>query len=84
MENHNNLLPDDMTIVEASAFWDEHSFADYESRLVELIYQPDGQTQLAISTTLLPKLQKYAAETGVSMETLVNLWIQEKLTAHTV
>lgn len=75
-------IPDNMTIEEASEFWDTHSVADYPFHVVQLEYQPEEKiTFVAIANDLLSQLEKRAKERGVSIETLVNLWIQEKLTA---
>ncbi|HEX7183134.1 MAG TPA: CopG family antitoxin [Thermoanaerobaculia bacterium] len=71
-----------MSIEEASDFWDTHSVADVPSSVVELEYSPEGRTTfVAIEDHLLDRLEKRARERGVSLETLVNLWLQEKLTA---
>jgi len=82
MPEKNNTLPEEMTIAEASAFWDTHSVADYSSHVVEMDYEPDERlTIVAIAANLSDALQRQAEESGVSIETLVNLWVQEKLTA---
>jgi predicted DNA binding CopG/RHH family protein len=82
MKNKGNLIPDDMAIMEASEFWDTHSVADYPSRVVQFEYTPEERmTFVAISAELLDQLQQRAKQSGISIETLVNLWIQEKLTA---
>ena len=82
MANKSDSLPEDMTIEEASEFWDTHSVADYPSHVVQLEYTPEGRmTFVAIANDLLAQLEKRAKERGVSIETLVNLWVQEKLTA---
>jgi hypothetical protein len=76
------LIPDEMSIAEASDFWDTHSVADYPSHIVTFDYEPDDQIAIiAIATELTDLLRKRAQESGVSTETLVNLWVQEKLTA---
>lgn len=75
-------MPDNMTIEEASEFWDTHSVADYPSRVVQFEFKPEGRTTfVAIADELLVQLQKRAKKSGISIETLINLWIQEKLTA---
>ncbi|KFD40581.1 hypothetical protein HY02_01010 [Peptococcaceae bacterium SCADC1_2_3] len=75
-----DAIPDDMTIEEASEFWDNHSVADYPSRMVRIEYNPEGKvTFIAISNELLKTLDQKAKKEGISVETLVNLWIQEKL-----
>lgn len=82
MANKIDPIPDDMTIEQASEFWDTHSVADYPSHVVQLEYMPEERiTFVAIANDLLAQLGKRAKECGVSIETLVNLWIQEKLTA---
>lgn len=75
-------IPENMTIREASEFWDSHSVADYPSHVVEMVYAPDDQIAvIAIAAELVDSLKNRAQESGVSIETLVNLWVQEKLTA---
>ena len=81
MANKIEPVPNNMAIEEASEFWDTHSVADYPSHVVELEYKPEERiTFVAIANELLSKLEKKAKENGVSIETLINMWIQEKLT----
>ena len=80
MAAEKDQIPDEMSIREASAFWDEHSVADYPSHVVELAYAPDDRiTVVAIAADLAEVLKKRAQDNAVSVETLVNLWIQDKL-----
>ena len=80
MANKKDPLPENMTIEDASKFWDTHSIADYDSQVVRLEYKPEGRTTfVAIADDLLRRLEKEAKRRGVSVETLVNLWIQERL-----
>jgi len=75
-------IPKNMTIEEASEFWDIHSVADYPSHVVQFEYRPEEQiTFVAIANDLLRQLEKQAKKQGASIETLINLWIKEKLTA---
>jgi hypothetical protein len=70
-----------MSFEEASEYWDTHSTADVPSRVVEMEYVPEGHTMfVAIEDHLLHRLAESAKQRGVSVETLVNLWLQEKLT----
>ncbi len=81
MENKVGPIPNNMTIEEASEFWDTHSVANYPSHVVQFDYKPEERiTFVAVANELLSQLDKRAKQTGVSIETLVNLWIQEKLT----
>lgn len=80
MANKIDPIPDNMTIHEASEFWDTHSAADYPSNIVQFEYKPEERiTFVAIADDLLNKLERRAKKSGISIETLVNLWIQEKL-----
>lgn len=80
MGNKIDPIPDDMTIHEASEFWDTHSVADYPSDVVQFEYKPQEHvTFVAISNDFLDQLGVKAKKSGISIETLVNLWIQEKL-----
>jgi hypothetical protein len=73
-------LPENMTILEASEFWDNHSVADYPSHIVEMEYAPTDRVAIvAIAADMVGQLEKRAQENGISIETLVNLWVQEKL-----
>jgi len=82
MANKIDPIRDDMTIEEASEFWDTHSVADYPSHIVQLKYKPEERiTFVAISNDLLSQLEKRAKKRGVSIETLVNLWVQEKVSS---
>ncbi len=75
-----NKISANMTIEEASEFWDTHSIADYSSHVMQFEYKPEEQiTFVAIANNLLNQLQKQAKRQGASVETLVNLWVQEKL-----
>ena len=75
-------VPEQMSMLEASKFWDEHSLLDFadvkEVRGVdihierELYYCP-------VSRGLMQRLQDRARVEGISTETLVNLYLQEKL-----
>ena len=73
-------IPNNMSIEQASDFWDTHSVADYPSHIVEMEYQPEERiTFVAIANELLRQIDIKAKENGVSIETLVNMWLQEKL-----
>jgi hypothetical protein len=51
-------IPDDMTIDQASEFWDTHSAAEYPSHIVQLQYSPtEHLTFVAIAGNLIPLLE---------------------------
>ncbi|MBI5788681.1 MAG: hypothetical protein HZA78_07500 [Candidatus Schekmanbacteria bacterium] len=81
MANKANSIPKNMSIKDAADFWDTHSVADYPSHMVQLKYVPEERTTfVAIANDLLSQVKEQAKKRGVSTETLVNLWVKEKLT----
>lgn len=60
-------------------FWDTHDFTDFDD-----IDAPDVEFDIAcvvpIEAELFTALEKQARQHGVKVETLVNLWLQQKLT----
>lgn len=82
MGNKSQPIPENMTIEEASEFWDTHDVADYPSHVIRMQYTPEERvTFVAIANQFLSPLEQLAQKDGISLETLVNLWIQEKLSA---
>lgn len=78
-------IPDEFGSLAAAAdFWDTHDLADYVDQTREIDAEVDIQRRTFL-TALEPELAKrvsaYAHEQGVSTETLVNLWLSEKLSA---
>jgi len=78
-------LPDEFSSAEeAGEFWDTHSGADYEDYMKEVRFDVDlkGRTHdVRIADDLMRQVRKIANQKGVATETLVNLWLQEKVAA---
>lgn len=67
---------------EIGEFWDTHDLADYWDQTEPVEFEVDIQsetTYYALDRQLSQKLAKVAEERGVSAETLLNMWVQEKL-----
>ena len=71
------------SIEEASDFWDTHDAGDYEAYLrpikEELEVAAELPQAVLLEPSLLEKLKRIARQKGVSLETLVNLWLTERL-----
>ncbi|MCW5853289.1 MAG: hypothetical protein KIT87_24695 [Anaerolineae bacterium] len=70
------------TIEEFWAFWDTHSTADYEDLLepVEIEVGLEGDAMYyPIAKDIVLELRRHARQQGVSTQTLINLWLQERL-----
>jgi hypothetical protein len=71
------------SIEEAAEFWDSHDLADYWDLTREVHFDVDIQRRsflVALEPTLAKKLASCAHAQGVSTETLINVWLTEKLT----
>jgi hypothetical protein len=73
-------------VEEASDFWDTHDAGDYESLLhpvkEELEIAQNLPQTVALEHSLSEKLKGVARQKGVALETLVNLWLEERLLAN--
>jgi hypothetical protein len=70
------------TLEEASDFWDSHDLGDYWHLTEEVKFEVDLQSHrylFAIAPELVNKLTLEARKRGLSIETLINLWLSEKL-----
>jgi len=77
------VLPESFaTLDEFWSFWDQHSSADFEEFMepveAEIVLSSE-KLYCAIAKDLLLQVRTQARQQGVSTETLVNLWLQEKL-----
>jgi hypothetical protein len=66
------------TLEKMGEFWDTHDFTDFDHPEA-----PDVAYQIAcavpIEADLLSALEQHARRHGVQVETLVNLWLQQKI-----
>ena len=90
-ENKTNkdTLPETFdTFEEMAEFWDTHDITDYEAYLTPveatISTQPKHQYLITLSDTLDALLHEVQQKEGVSLNTLINLWIQEKLQQYNV
>lgn len=78
-------LPEQFSsLEEAGEFWDTHSGADYEEYMQEVHFKVDLQRsvkEVRIADQVLREVRKVAHRQGVTAETLINLWLQEKIAA---
>jgi hypothetical protein len=68
--------------LEIGEFWDTHDLTDYWDKTRPAQFEVDIQSEVAyyaIDRKLSDSLQKLSAQRGISPETLLNLWVQEKL-----
>jgi len=76
-------IPDEFkTIMEASDFWDKHDITDYWDETKEVKFKASLKKEpkyVALEESIAKKALAVAKKKRVSIETLVNLWLKEKL-----
>ncbi|MGH7492515.1 MAG: CopG family antitoxin [bacterium] len=63
-------------------YWDTHDLGDFQEHALPAEFDVDiqSETQLyALDFALSQRVAEIATQRGVSPETLLNLWVQEKL-----
>ena len=76
-------LPEEFpTLEEAAEFWDTHSLADYEDLQKDVVFEVEPRSEtnyFAVEKALAERIDQLAQLQGVLPETLVNLWLKEKV-----
>ncbi len=69
------------TLEEVAHFWDTHSVADYwdQTREVEFEVRAKRRRRVTLGPDVYAQVEAQAHVRGVQPETLVNLWLAEKL-----
>jgi len=65
-----------------SKFWDTHDVTEFWDQTAPAEFEVDIQSEVIyypVDTTLSVRLADVARRRGVSAETLLNLWVQERL-----
>ena len=71
---------------EIGEFWDEHDLGEYWEQTSPAEFDLDirsSATYYPVETYLAARLRSIAAQRGISAETLLNLWVQEKAAEET-
>ncbi|MCK4311834.1 MAG: hypothetical protein KAW88_03765 [Candidatus Cloacimonetes bacterium] len=67
---------------EIGDFWDSHDLSDYWDKGKEVEMDIDIESEIflyAVEKSISEKLQEIAHKRGISADTLLNLWLQEKI-----
>jgi len=65
------------TLEKMGEFWDTHDFTDFDTNAPDVEFEIS--CAVPVELDLLSLLEKQAHRRGVKVETLVNLWLQQKL-----
>ncbi|MFO1430369.1 MAG: CopG family antitoxin [Candidatus Competibacteraceae bacterium] len=61
-------------------FWDTHDLTDFDTDAPDVEFSVSST--IAIEPDLLSAIEQQANRRGITVETLINLWLQEKLAEH--
>jgi hypothetical protein len=68
---------------EMAEFWDTHSLADYWDQTEPAAFEVDSEARrrylVAVDREVLARVQRLAQTRGVSLESLVNLLLEQRL-----
>ena len=68
------------TLDEIADFWDTHSLADYRDQTHDVEFEVRApQRRVALDPELYAQVKAQAKSRGVRPETLINLWVAERL-----
>ncbi len=69
------------TIEEIAEFWDTHSLADYwdQTREVDVEVLAQRRRRVVIDPEVYERLAQLARKRGLHPETLINMWLAERL-----
>lgn len=82
MRKHKSSVSEATAYREIGEFWDTHDISDCWVKTKTASFEVDIETEVtyyAVDKTLAEKVQSVAQKRGVTADTLINLWVQEKL-----
>lgn len=77
LENKLSSISQADTLEKMGKFWDTHDFTQFDTDAPDIEYTIN--CTVAIEPDLLAAVEKQAQKRGIGVETLINLWLQEKL-----
>ena len=84
MKTANSSMSQASSYIEMGAYWDSHDLAEVWDETKEAQFEFIAEPQItyfAVEKGLSEKLRRVAAQHGVSADTLLNMWLQEKMSA---
>ena len=73
----------DMSIYEASGFWDEHDFSEFEDiqEVADLRFSLKKKKYIGVNMSLYKKIKSKAKKLHIGEDDLINEWLREKARA---
>ncbi len=80
--NKGKRIPEFKSLEEFQDFWDKHDLTDFWDKLKEVSIKVDlrrSRNLVTIDPEILKRIRKTAAQKGLKTESLINIWLQEKI-----
>jgi hypothetical protein len=82
MKKNEHIPPNFKTLKEMGEFWASHEFTEFQDEFIELEH-PDikirDRSYLPVTLTEYEKLEKIASNKNITVDRLIQRWVQEKL-----
>jgi len=82
MKKSKSSLSKSESYIEIGEFWDKHDLTEFQDKIKEASFKVAIESEVtyyAVDKNLSEKIQKVAHQRGIAANTLLNLWVQEKL-----
>lgn len=76
-KNRKSNISKEDSLERMGEFWDRHDFTDFDTDAPDVDF--DISCAVPIDLELFSSIEKQAQLRGVKIETLINLWLQQKL-----
>ena len=82
MNKHKSSISKAKSYKEIGEFWDTHDLGKYWDQTKPIKFEVDIQSEItyyAVDNKLSEKIRAISRQRGISADTMLNLWVQEKL-----
>ncbi len=86
MAKNRSAISKAQSYAEIGQFWDTNDLSEHWAETAPAVFEVDAQaetTYYPVEMALATKLRSIAERRGISPETLLNLWVQEKVSDET-
>jgi len=80
--NKRKKIPEFKSLEEFQDFWDKHDLTEFEDKFKEVSIKVDlkrSKNLVTIDPEILKRIRETAAQKGLKTESLINIWLQEKI-----
>lgn len=77
VENKKSSISKADSLEKIGEFWDTHDFTDFDTGAKDVDF--DISCAVPLELDLFSSIEEHARKRGVKVETLVNVWLQQKL-----